>query len=258
MTQVRLARARRAHTCCTSDFGRAFEVERARETCEGPTSPSATSAFYGSSLLATLKRASTGAGRAAAARAGAVPLRQFAPVLHVARGRNLWNQAHLLARTRAGEEAVRRDQPVAPRRGDLHSQDLDPVAAARGLQRHDAAVDPAPLQRCPTSCARGRRNRAGSRHGQIHHLAPGVSAYTRSSTSSLSSPPCAVGAGLEQLPHPFDPARQRGVVAGAAFLIAPVRGHASSAWRCIAGADLPTVFPRARAPRCAANGSRCA
>ena len=49
----------------------------------------------------------------------------------------------------------------------------------------------------------------------------------------------ALGAGLEQLPHPFDPARQRGVVAGAAFLVAPVRGHAEFGLAVhLAGADL--------------------
>src|SRR3546814_18276107 len=57
-------------------------------------------------------------------------LKQFASVLDVARAIELVEpRAHLLARTRAGEESVGRHQPVATRCGHLAGEALDPVAA---------------------------------------------------------------------------------------------------------------------------------
>src|SRR3546814_10995817 len=56
--------------------------------------------------------------------------------------RSVEPRAHLLARTRAGEESVGRHQPVATRFGHLAGEDLDPVAALQlVVERHDPAVD---------------------------------------------------------------------------------------------------------------------
>src|SRR3546814_13943827 len=54
--------------------------------------------------------------------------------------RSVEPRAHLLARTRAGEESVGRHQPVATRFGHLAGEALDPVAALQlVVERHDPA-----------------------------------------------------------------------------------------------------------------------
>src|SRR3546814_15373549 len=59
-------------------------------------------------------------------------LEQFASVLDVARAIELVEpRAHLLARTRAGEESVGRHQQVATRFGHLAGEDLDTAAPFR-------------------------------------------------------------------------------------------------------------------------------
>ena len=178
---------------------------------------------------------------------------QFTPGLHVAHAVEFVEpRAHFVARTPAGEKAVRRNQPVAARFRGFRGEDFDPLAAAQGvIQRYDPAVD----FRAAAAMTHHRMHvirkiQRGRAQRQIDHVAlrrQRVNAvFDQFAVQGIAEAllgaafVAAFAAAVQQLAHPFDLAVQPRVGRrGAAFLVAPVRGDAQFGLRVhVVGADL--------------------
>ena len=156
---------------------------------------------------------------------------------------------HLVVRSAAGQETGAGLQPVTARRRFLAGENLDPLPGLEHLrQRHDPAIH----LRATSAVADHAVNGIGEvEHGaalrQVDHLALGRqcvhTVFHQIAVEPLQRRSLAFASGFrrlfQQLAHPRNALVHRRTASTAAFLVAPVRGHAQFGLRVhLASADL--------------------